>query len=137
VVFVTAPLFESRYRVLLWADALALAVAVPAGVAAATAGGASWPVVLVMGMMTGCMGGLLRDVVCNEVPLVLKQGELYVSCAAAGAGAAVLAAPLAGHEAGLVACALVVLGLRAGSLGLGWRLPVYRHGPPRPGAPKR
>ena len=31
----------------------------------------------------------MRDVVCNEVPLVLKQGELYVTCAFAGAGAAV------------------------------------------------
>ena len=43
-----------------------------------------------MGMITGCMGGLLRDVVCNEVPLVLKQGELYVTCAFCGAGVAVL-----------------------------------------------
>ena len=34
---------------------------------------------------TGCLGGLMRDVVCNEVPLVLKQGELYVSAAFAGA----------------------------------------------------
>ena len=138
LVFVTAHLLESRYRTLLWLDAFALAIAVPAGVGAATAAGMGWPTVLVMGVITGCMGGLMRDVVCNEVPLVLKQGELYVTCAFAG-GLAAVAAPLAGLGNGpaLAACAAVTLTLRAGSMALGWRLPVYRSTPPRKGAPKR
>lgn len=138
MVFFTAHLLESRYRALLWFDAFALAVAVPAGVAVALAEGQGWPIVLVMGMITGCMGGLMRDVVCNEVPLVLKQGELYVTCAFAGALAAVVAG-LAGLSTGsaLLVCAAFVFTLRAGSLLLGWRLPVYRSLPPRPGAPKR
>ena len=137
-VFFTAHRLESRYRALLWVDAFALAVAVPAGVAVAVAEGQGWPIVLVMGMVTGCMGGLLRDVVCNEVPLVLKQGELYVTCAFAGALGAVLAS-LAGLGNGpaLMICAALVLTLRAGSLAFGWRLPVYRSQPPKPGAPKR
>jgi uncharacterized membrane protein YeiH len=138
VVFLTAHLLESRYRTLLWIDAFALSAAVPAGVAVALAAGQSWPIVLVMGMITGTMGGLMRDVVCNEVPLVLKQGELYVTCAFAGALAAVLAGS-AGLDAsiGLILCAVTVLTLRAGSLAFGWRLPVYRSTPPKPGAPKR
>ncbi len=135
-VFIGAHRLESRCRTLEWLDAFALAVAVPAGVGVALAEGQSWPIVLVMGMVTGCMGGLLRDVVCNEVPLVLKQGELYVSCAFAGAVAAsgltALGLPVA---AALALCGLVTLTLRAGSLALGWRLPVYRPRPPR--APKR
>lgn len=138
LVFFTAHLMESRYRVLLWLDAFALAVAVPAGVGVAMGAGLQWPVILVMGMLTGCLGGLARDVVCNEVPLVLKQGELYVSCAFAGAGVAVLAQQ-AGAERGLalILCAAVTLVLRAGSIAFGWRLPVYRSVPPKPGAPKR
>ncbi len=138
VVFLTAHRLESRYHALLWVDAFALSTAVPAGVAVALAAGQGWPVVLVMGMITGCMGGLMRDVVCNEVPLVLKQGELYVTCAFAGAVAAVLAG-VAGLQGGigLILCAAVVLILRAGSLAFGWRLPVYRSTPPKPGAPKR
>jgi uncharacterized membrane protein YeiH len=138
IVFFAAHRLESRHRVLLWVDALALSVAVPAGVAVAVADGQGWPVVLVMGMITGCMGGLMRDVVCNEVPLVLKQGELYVTCAFAGALGAVLAGA-GGLSAGLalLICAIVVFALRAGSLAFGWRLPVYRSLPPRPGAPKR
>ena len=74
IVFFGAHLLESRLRVLIWLDALALPVAAAAGVAAATEMGASWPIVLVMGVATGTFGGLMRDVVANEVPLVLKQG---------------------------------------------------------------
>jgi uncharacterized membrane protein YeiH len=138
VVFFTAHRLESRYRALLWFDAFALAVAVPAGVAVALAEGKAWPIVVVMGMITGCLGGLMRDVVCNEVPLVLKQGELYVTCAFAGALGAVLAGT-AGLSTGmaLAICAALVFTLRAGSIALGWRLPVYRSQPPKPGAPKR
>jgi uncharacterized membrane protein YeiH len=138
LVFFTAHRFESRMRALLWLDAFALAVAVPAGVGIALNHGADWPIVLVMGMITGCLGGLMRDVVCNEVPVVLRQGELYVTAAFAGAVAAVIVAELGGtaREA-LLACAALTLTLRAGSLALGWRLPVYKTRPPRPGAPKK
>ena len=138
LVFFGAHRLESRYRALEWLDAFALAVAVPAGVGVALTEGLGWPVVLVMGMVTGCMGGLMRDVVCNEVPLVLKQGELYVTCAFCGAGVAVL---LGGFGAegwqALLGGAVVTLILRAGSLRFCWRLPVYKARPPRPGSPKR
>ena len=132
LVFFTAHLLESRYNTIRWLDACALAVAVPAGVAVALALGQPAAIVLIMGVATGCFGGLMRDVVCNEVPLVLKQGELYVTCAFAGSAAALvsvwlgLALPLA-----LFLCAGVVFALRAGSLLLGWRLPVYKSYPPR------
>jgi uncharacterized membrane protein YeiH len=138
VVFFGAHRLESRYKALEWLDAFALAIAVPAGVGVAFAEGLGWPVVLVMGMVTGCMGGLMRDVVCNEVPLVLKQGELYVTCAFSGAlGAVGLVAVGVPTGVALVVCAGVVMGLRAGSLVLGWRLPVYRPRPPRPETRKR
>ena len=132
IVFFTAHLLESRYRSIVWFDALALAVAVPAGVGVALSMGAPWPVILIMGISTGCFGGLLRDVVCNEVPLVLKQGELYVTCALVGAGGAVLAL-LAGLPQGLalLVCGAATFALRAGSIAFGWRLPVYKSFPPR------
>jgi uncharacterized membrane protein YeiH len=132
LVFLTAHLLESRIRTLAWLDAGALAVAVPAGVGVALELGQPWPIVLVAGIVTGCMGGLMRDVVCNEVPLVLKQGELYVTCALAGAGAALAALSGGlGVSSALVVCAGVTLALRAGSLAFGWRLPVYKARPPR------
>ena len=132
VVFFTAHLLESRRRAIDWLDACALAVAVPAGVGVALSMGQPGTVVLIMGVATGCFGGLMRDVVCNEVPLVLRQGELYVTCAFAGALTA-LGAQATGFGMGtsLLACAAVTLGLRAGSLAFGWRLPVYKARPPR------
>ncbi|NCQ22879.1 MAG: hypothetical protein COW54_13935 [Rhodobacteraceae bacterium CG17_big_fil_post_rev_8_21_14_2_50_63_15] len=132
LVFFTAHLVESRYRLLLWLDGFALAVAVPAGVSAALAMGQSGLIVVLMGMVTGCMGGLLRDVVCNEVPLVLKQGELYVTAAFAGALAATLSATLTDEPLLILGpCAAATWALRAGSLAFGWRLPVYKARPPR------
>lgn len=132
VVFFTAHLMESRYRWLLWLDSFALAVAVPAGVSAGLVMGQAMPVVVIMGMVTGCLGGLMRDVVCNEVPLVLKQGELYATAAFAGALAAVGVVTLEGGVGlALIVCAGVTWALRAGSLALGWRLPVYKGRPPK------
>src|SRR6056297_28368 len=95
LVFFTAHLFESRYPAILWLDAAALSFAVAAGANIAAALGQSAAIVIVMGAVTGCMGGLMRDVVANEVPLVLKQGELYVTCAVAGGLTMVLAAMFA------------------------------------------
>ncbi|WP_319824790.1 trimeric intracellular cation channel family protein [Thalassovita sp.] len=132
LVFFTAHLLESRYRALLWLDSLALAVAVPAGVNLALALNQPAPIVLIMGIITGTFGGLMRDVVCNEVPLVLKQGELYVTAAFAGSAAALVADAL-GQDAlvTLMACAATTWALRAGSMLFGWRLPSYRSRPPR------
>jgi uncharacterized membrane protein YeiH len=85
-----------------------------------------------MGVMTGTFGGMLRDVVANEVPLVLKQGELYVTAAFAGSGAALAALWLgADKDAALLVAAGVTFGLRAGSMAFGWKLPVYKSRPPR------
>jgi uncharacterized membrane protein YeiH len=133
LVFFTAHLIDSRRRALDWADAGALSVAVPAGVGVAMSMGHGPAVVLIMGMATGALGGLMRDVVCNEVPLVLRQGELYLSAAFAGASAALVATSLgAAPPPALLACAIVTFLLRAGSLSFGWKLPVYRSRPPRP-----
>ena len=131
MVFFTAHLLESRLRALIWLDSLALAVAMAAGVGVAMSLDQSATVTVLMGMITGCMGGLMRDVVVGEVPLVLKQGELYVTAAFAGAAGAVLAADALGTTAALALCAALTWGLRAGSLLFGWHLPVYRSTPPR------
>ncbi|MBN9888742.1 trimeric intracellular cation channel family protein [Salipiger abyssi] len=132
LVFFTAHLLESRYRALLWLDAAALSVAVAAGAGIALRDGAGAPVVLVMGVMTGCMGGLMRDVVANEVPLLLKQGEPYATCALGGAGA-LLAAHGSGMEPGPAALigAILTFVLRGGTIAFGWHLPVYKSRPPR------
>ncbi|MCU4652560.1 trimeric intracellular cation channel family protein [Roseibacterium sp. SDUM158016] len=132
VVFFTAHLLESRQTVLTWLDALALPIAVAAGVRAATEMEQSVPIVLLMGIATGCFGGLLRDIVANEVPLLIRPGKLYVTAALAGGGAALIAGALTDHTGvALAACICVTFALRAGSLAFGWRLPVYKPRAPR------
>lgn len=132
IVFFTAHLLESRYSALLWFDALALAIAVPAGVDYAMGAGFGPIIVVVAGVITASAGGLMRDVISNEVPLILKQGELYLTAAFGGAVAALLV-----HACGLdrdwalIACGVVTFTLRAGSMIWGWKLPVYRAAPPR------
>ncbi|OSQ53164.1 trimeric intracellular cation channel family protein [Marivita geojedonensis] len=132
LVFFTAHLIESRYTAILWLDAAALAFAVAAGARIAETLGQSAAIVIVMGAVTGCLGGLMRDVVANEVPLVLKQGELYVTCAVAGASVIALAPMLGvGPAMTVTLSAAITFALRAGSIAFGWRLPVYKSRPPR------
>ena len=132
LVYVTAHRFDSRLRALIWLDSFALAVAVPAGTGVAMALDQPVLVVVLMGTITGCMGGLLRDVVLHDVPVVLKQGELYVTAAFAGATVAALSRPLFTDAlVPLVLCSAVTWGLRAGSIAFGWRLPLYKSRPPR------
>ncbi|MCL1629318.1 trimeric intracellular cation channel family protein [Roseibaca sp. V10] len=132
LVFFTAHLLESRLRALEWLDALALAVAVPAGVGLALSMNAPWVVVAIMGVATGTFGGLMRDVVCNELPLILKKGELYATAALIGAVVALTGVALGlSSSLALLVCGLSTFALRAGSLLFGWCLPVYRSRPPR------
>ena len=86
-----------------------------------------------MGVATGTFGGLMRDVVANEIPLVLRQGELYVSACLAGALLSVLLLRLfpEGETLSLLTASVATFVLRAGSLRFGWRLPVYRSRAPR------
>ena len=132
LVFVTAHRLESRLKTLIWLDSFALAVAVTAGTGVALSLGQPVTVAILMGTISGCMGGLLRDVVMDDVPLVLRQGELYVTAAFAGATVAAVSHGFFDDRLiPLGLCAAITWALRAGSLTFGWRLPVYKSRPPR------
>ena len=59
-------------------DAIGLVVFTIAGCNVAWQTNASLPIVIVSGMITGCAGGVLRDILCNDVPLLFRS-ELYAS----------------------------------------------------------
>ncbi|MFL1462995.1 trimeric intracellular cation channel family protein [Roseococcus sp. DSY-14] len=126
LVFFTAHLFASRMRALLWADAVGVSLYAVLGAEIALLAGASpWAAVL-LGVMTAAGGGILRDVICNEVPLILRR-EIYLTAAAAGAAAFVLLR-LEGvwREPAFALGALCCLAIRGLSLWRGWSLPPYR-----------
>lgn len=118
-------------RALLIADALGLALFAIAGAQIAEAqipaGVALAPIVVVlMGTMTGVAGGVLRDVLTAEVPLILRR-DIYASAAIAGIlvylGLGALGMP--STPASLVGMGVVV-GLRFLAILKGLRLPVFR-----------
>jgi uncharacterized membrane protein YeiH len=59
-------------------DAIGLVVFTMTGCDVAWQMDASLPIVIVSGMVTGCAGGVLRDILCNDVPLLFRS-ELYAS----------------------------------------------------------
>ncbi len=66
------------YVAFLVLDAIGLVVFTMAGCDIAWQMDASLPIVIVAGMITGCAGGVLRDILCNDVPLLFRS-ELYAS----------------------------------------------------------
>ena len=79
-----------------------------------------------MGAATAAAGGMLRDVLCGEVPLILKGRELYATAALAGAAAYVgLSAAGASRPLAAGAGLLTTLILRLLSVRYGFGLPAY------------
>lgn len=73
------------FRALFVADALGLAFFTIGGTQIAEQAGVSGLLAGLMGMITGTAGGVVRDVLCAEIPLILRRGQLYASAAIAGA----------------------------------------------------
>lgn len=130
--FLAAHRVQRRYRLLLWMDALGICAYAILGAHLALQSGTGALTAMVMGLMTATFGGLLRDVIANEVPLILGQ-EIYATAALAAAASYVglyhtdlppLAATAAALALGLV--------LRGGAIRYGWKLPRYRTRPGRP-----
>jgi uncharacterized membrane protein YeiH len=118
--------FRPPERALLVADALGLALFTISGAQVAEAAGLPGMIVVVMVVVTGAAGGVIRDVLTGEVPLVLRPGTLYATTAIAGAsvyllaqGAGVLRSPAA------LLGMTTVAGLRFAAILWGLSLPVF------------
>jgi len=83
VIFLSARLIVIPPRFFLVADAAGLATFGIAGTLVSLMVGAPWLVASFMGVMTGTMGGIFRDVLCNEPPVVF-QSPLYATVSWAG-----------------------------------------------------
>jgi uncharacterized membrane protein YeiH len=125
--FLRARHFEPTERAMQWPDALGLGLFTAGGTQIAL--GASMPaiVAVLMGMVTAVFGGVLRDIVCNEIPRAFSDHRPYAMCSFAGAWLVVLAhAQDAPQWLGLVAAAATVTLLRVLAILLGWTLPAWR-----------
>ena len=113
-------------RLFLIPDAFGLALFSIVGTQIALEWQAPWLVASLLGMITGVVGGILRDVLCNEVPLVFVRGELYASAAWAGALAltglqALGVSPVIAAWVGMI----TVLVIRLAAMAFRITLPIY------------
>ncbi|MCM2291722.1 trimeric intracellular cation channel family protein [Allorhizobium sp. BGMRC 0089] len=131
LVFFTAPLIESRYRLLIWLDAIGLSAYCVMGAAKGLAATGSVTIAIVTGTMTATLGGVLRDLVANE-PSVLLRPEIYITAALIGASIFTLATTfglsLSLASAGGTMAAFLV---RGGAIYYGWTFPTRGHKPGR------
>ena len=107
------------------ADAFGLAFFNVMGLQKALAYGATPFVAVALGTMTGVFGGLIRDVICREIPLVLK-GELYATACILGGGLYVVMMEMAiNSDIALFVALITTLLVRLGAMKWNWHLPVF------------
>ncbi len=113
-------------KALLVADALGLALFSITGAQVAEEIQVSWVVIAIMGATTGAAGGMMRDVLCNEIPLVLRGQQLYATASLVGVGVYCASGFLGGSKPlSTVIGMLTVLALRFASIFFAVGLPVY------------
>jgi uncharacterized membrane protein YeiH len=114
-------------RALQYADALGLAFFSIAGAQMAEAGGLRPFAATIMGAITGCAGGLIRDVLVAEIPLVFRQSELYVTACIAGVALyfSLAALGMSGEVSSVMGMATIAL-IRLASIRWSITLPVVR-----------
>lgn len=121
-----APVHWWQGKLLEWADALGLAVYSVLGTIKALAWGVPVIPAVLMGVVTGCVGGIIRDVLAGQ-PSILMRPELYVTAAA-------LAACVAATGTGLglppaltwITAVMAGFGLRGAAIQMSLGLPTHR-----------
>ncbi|MFV0295005.1 MAG: trimeric intracellular cation channel family protein [Hyphomicrobiaceae bacterium] len=122
---------RSRYRLLLWLDALGLALVTVAGTAKGLDVKVGPLVAIAMGMISATVGGIIRDILSQE-PSVLLKREIYVTATVVGAIVFVLAMGMgAGRIAASLSGGLVVFLVRGAAIAFRLSLPTYRSRPGR------
>ena len=129
MVFLRARHFAPTERALQWADALGLGLFTASGTQIALEAAMPAIVAVLMGVVTAVFGGVLRDIVCNEIPSAFRDRRPYAVCSFLGGwiliGADALGAPALIAMLGAAVAATL---LRAVALITGWTLPEWSHG---------
>lgn len=126
LVFMRARHLEPTERAMQWPDAAGLGLFAASGTQVALDMQMPAIVAVLMGVVTAVFGGVLRDIVCNQIPSAFSDHRPYALCAFAG-GWTVAGAQAAGlaPEVALALGAAVAAALRGLVLWRGWRLPAW------------
>jgi uncharacterized membrane protein YeiH len=129
--FLRAGQFEFTERAIQWPDAVGLGLFAASGTQLALAQNMPAIVAVLMGVVTATFGGILRDVVCNDIPTALRDRRPYAICAFVGGWAYVLATHLQlAPGLALLLAAATATGLRTWALLSRFQLPAGRAAAP-------
>lgn len=126
LVYITQARFKATPKATInfW-DAVGLGVFTIMGANKALLLGHSNGVALIMGMMTGVGGGMIRDMLANEIPLVLSRKRLYATASIVGGAVFLMVHPYLADSLAVTIGISTVLFIRIGALFFDWRLPLF------------
>ena len=113
------------------ADSIGLSIYAIVGAVFAEELGRPAVVAVALGTLTATAGGVLRDMLCNDIPILFCEGYLYATAAAAGATCYVLTQDSLGRDGAAYLGMVVVAVLRFGSIIWKWNLPRFELREPR------
>jgi uncharacterized membrane protein YeiH len=127
LIFIRGRHLEPTERATAWPDAIGLGIFSAGGTLIALQAGMPAIVAVIMGIITAVFGGVLRDVVVNEIPRAFVDHQPYSILAFAG-GWVVVGMDYLGASSFIAVGvgALVITVLRFAAMILGWRLPTWR-----------
>jgi uncharacterized membrane protein YeiH len=127
LLFMRAQHLEPTARAMQWPDAIGLGAFTAGGTQLALNAGVPAIIAVIMGVLTAIFGGVLRDIVVNEIPKAFSDHIPYSVIAFTG-GWVVVGLNLLGAEAfvAVAVAAVFTIALRVLALLLGWRLPTWK-----------
>jgi uncharacterized membrane protein YeiH len=126
ILFMRSRHLDPTERAMLWPDAIGMGLFCASGTQLALDMAMPPLVAVVMGVITAIFGGVLRDVVCNDIPRVLRDHRPYALCAFAGAWVLVgLQALSLEPWPCMLSAAAVATGLRVLAARRDWRIPSW------------
>ena len=125
LIFFLVRFYRIPYKVLLVADAFGLSVFTIVGTQKALALETHVGIAVVMGIMTGVVGGMLRDILSGEIPLILRR-EIYATASLCGAITfSVISLALLNQNLAIIASIAMTLGLRLSAIKWNLSLPLF------------
>ena len=130
--------FRPPDRALALADALGLALFAISGAQIAERVGLPAIVCVIMGTITGVAGGMIRDVLTAEIPMVIRRGQIYATAAIVGIVIYLVMRRTFGlvEPGAAVAGMVVIAGLRFSAIAWNWTLPVFSLKEPGSSSPR-
>ena len=127
MVFMRARHLEPTERAMQWPDALGLGLFTASGTQIALDAGMPSVVAVVLGLITAVFGGVLRDIVCNEIPSAFSDHRPYAICSFAGAWVMVAAHTANAPDwVAVLMAAATASALRVAAVAWDWRLPAWQ-----------